>query len=79
MWWPALLEYVSADLARSLGFDPRIEEGVDRAFWKLMEVPAPDLSALADKGRIMLREYGETGELRTDLVEVLLDDVKSCI
>lgn len=51
-----------------------MERVVDDQFWRLAEARPSTISGVMRKGRIFLAEYGETGELRTDLVERLLED-----
>jgi hypothetical protein len=74
-WVNALSKYEDAAHSRSLKFSADTEECADKAFWILMKIPAPTISALVCKGRIMLSEYGETGEVRTDLVEFMIRDL----
>lgn len=49
----------------------------DREFWRLAATPPSTIAGAIRKGRAFLAEYGETGELRTDLVERLLEDVEA--
>lgn len=78
-WVNALSKYEDAAHSRSLKFSADTEECADKAFWKLMKIPAPTIAALVCKTRIMLAEYGETGELRTDLVELVIRDMEASI
>ena len=74
-WSCALSGYLAAVLERSEKFTEATERRADLAFWNLVKIAAPTLPDLIVKAQIMLTEYGETGDLRTDLVEVLIQDV----
>lgn len=52
------------------------EEAVDCLFWTMARTPAPTRDDLIAKGEAILREYGETGEVRSDLFVLVLDDVR---
>lgn len=73
----ALTAYQAAARKRVPVTNDAIESSVDALFWRMVNTPPRTVGNLIAKGRAMLGEYGETGELRTDLVGVLIDDIQT--
>lgn len=73
----ALSDYRHASQARAHAPTEEAEAHVDDLFWRMANTPARTSPNLALKGWTMLAEYGETGELRTDLIELLLEDIST--
>lgn len=52
-----------------------VDSRVEQRFYEMVRTPARNAPNTVAKAKAMVAEYGETGELRTDLVEVLIGDV----
>lgn len=76
----ALAAYSAATAHRHPGMSDdeceAIDSVVEPAFLTVVKSRPFSPDDIVAKGRAFLREYGGCGELRTDLVEVLLQDVR---
>ena len=68
------------ELRRHLQEGPRfdrVDDIVEQRFWTMARAPVASLGQAIVKGEAMLDEYGGAGELRTDLVRMLIVDLRA--